>query len=166
MRTRIFLMAVILALFGCGGGDSSGESGSVLSGIGEVMASLPDFAPELGVELAAMERSPTGLYTRVLEEGGGEPAAGGDAIAVHYTGWLSDGTRFDSSEGNEPLPVIVGETPLIDGFTEGVRGIRSGESRLLVIPPELGYGAAGAGRDISGGATLVFRVHRVDGAAP
>lgn len=121
------------------------------------------FAPALGVDLAVMERSGTGLHTRVLAEGEGEPAAEGAPMAVEYEGFLPDGTRFDASAPGQPLQVVLGETGLIPGFTEGLRGLRPGGSRLLVIPPELAYGDRGVPGAIPGGATLVFRIRRVDG---
>jgi FKBP-type peptidyl-prolyl cis-trans isomerase len=72
----------------------------------------------------------------------------GDAVFILYTGWLTDGTEFDSSFKVDPprtFPVIMGGAGAIAGFMEGTSGMREGEKRHLVIPPELGYGAAGAG---------------------
>jgi peptidylprolyl isomerase len=118
------------------------------------------------VDLAAMTRSQTGLYSRVLAEGQGEPATNGTRLLVEYTGSFPDGRQFDASAPGQPLEVEIGETPLIPGFTEGLQGIRPGESRLLVIPPEIGYGERGSPPVIPANATLVFRIRRVDGVPP
>jgi peptidylprolyl isomerase len=124
------------------------------------------FAPALGVDLASMDRSQTGLYSQVLAEGQGEPATTGTRVLVEYTGSFPDGRQFDASPAGQPFDVTIGETRLIPGFTEGLMGIRPGESRLLVIPPEIGYGDRGAGEVVPPGATLVFRIRRADGAPP
>lgn len=122
-----------------------------------------EYAPSLGVDLATMQQSPTGLYTQVLEEGEGEPAANGSSLSLEYTGYLQDGTRFDASAPGEPFEIVLGETSLIPGFTEGLQGMRPGESRLLVIPPALAYGSESPAEIIPSNATLVFRVRRADG---
>jgi FKBP-type peptidyl-prolyl cis-trans isomerase len=104
------------------------------------------WASELAVDLDAMEKQASGLYIQVLAEGDGPPAASGDQMGVHYTVWLSDGSKLDSSFDHAPpapLPMVLNETPLIDGWTEGVTGMRLGEKRRLVVPFELAYGAAG-----------------------
>ncbi len=118
------------------------------------------FAPELGVDLRDMDRTDSGLYIQVIEEGTGEPARVGERIAVRYSGWLSDGTRFDTTEGGEPFGVTVGEDYLVDGFMEGVEGIRVGEERLLVVKPELGYGRYVV-PDVPPDSWLIFRIRRL-----
>jgi FKBP-type peptidyl-prolyl cis-trans isomerase FkpA len=124
----------------------------------------PDFASELGVDLDAMERSDTWLYVRTLQPGEGQGAADGDKIRVTYTGWLPDGTQFDSNLGQEPLLVTLGKDFLIDGFMEGIEGIEIGEERLLVVPPTLAYGTAGEPGVIPRNSWLVFKVRRVNEA--
>jgi peptidylprolyl isomerase len=124
----------------------------------------PDFAPELGVDLGRMERADNWLYTQTLTAGGGEGAVEGEKIRVVYTGWLPDGSQFDSNLGNDPLLVTLGKDFLIDGFMQGVDGLRVGEERLLVVPPTLAYGAAGEPGVIPRNSWLVFKVRRVDGA--
>jgi len=101
----------------------------------------------------------SGLKYEDLEPGDGEPAAGGQTVTVHYTGWLTDGTKFDSShDRNEPFRFPLGKGRVIRGWDEGVVGMRPGGRRRLTIPPHLGYGAAGAGGVIPPNATLVFEV--------
>jgi peptidylprolyl isomerase len=123
----------------------------------------PAFAPELGVDLEEMERADNWLYVRTLEPGSGAGAGDQEKIRVTYTGWLPDGTQFDSNEGAEPLLVTLGKDFLIDGFMQGIEGIRAGEERLLVVPPTLAYGEAGDPGVIPRNSWLVFRVRRVDG---
>lgn len=122
------------------------------------------FAAELGVDLDAMTRSETGLYVQVLREGDGPPAEPGDTMGVAYAVWLWDGTKIDASADHrppEPLPMVLGRTALIAGWTEGVTGMRLGEKRLLVVPYELGYGAPGRPPRIPPYSTLVFEVELV-----
>lgn len=104
------------------------------------------WAPALEVDLAGMERRPSGLYVQVLAEGSGRPATEGDSMDVHYTVWLPTGDTLDASRAHDPpdpLPMVLGETQLIDGWVEGVTGMRLGERRRLVVPYELAYGASG-----------------------
>ena len=104
------------------------------------------FAPELQVNLDAMEKQESGLYIQVLQEGEGPAAAPGDTMGVDYTVWFPDGTKLDSSHDHAPpapLPMVLGETRLIDGWVEGVTGMRVGEKRRLVLPYDLAYGSAG-----------------------
>lgn len=104
------------------------------------------WAPQLEVDLAGMERRPSGLYVQVLAEGSGPPATEGDSMAVHYTVWLPAGDTLDASRSHEPpapLPMVLGQTSLIDGWVEGVTGMREGERRRLVVPYDLAYGARG-----------------------
>jgi FKBP-type peptidyl-prolyl cis-trans isomerase len=117
-----------------------------------------EFNPDLGIDLDAMTMSESGLYWTTLREGSGQPTAAGDHMAVHYTGKLADGTVFDSSVDQDPLPMVLQETALIAGWTEGVTGMSLGEKRLLVIPPALGYGFSGSPGAIPPNATLIFEV--------
>lgn len=122
------------------------------------------FAPELGVDLELMTLTSSGLYYQDLVLGDGEMPQAGDSISVHYTGWLKDGTQFDSSvDRGEPLRFPIGVGAVIMGWDEGVLTMRVGGKRKLVIPPELGYGERGAGGGtIPGGATLVFDVELLE----
>ena len=117
------------------------------------------FAPELKVDLSAMTKQPSGLYIQDLTTGTGAEAASGKQVSVHYTGTLADGRKFDSSrDRGQPIDFKLGVGQVIQGWDEGVAGMKVGGRRKLVIPPELGYGARGAGGVIPPNATLVFDV--------
>lgn len=91
--------------------------------------------------------------------GAGTTAAKGQTVSVHYTGWLVDGSKFDSSKDrNDPFQFLLGAGRVIRGWDEGVQGMQVGGTRRLTIPPQLGYGAQGAGGVIPPNATLVFEV--------
>jgi len=101
----------------------------------------------------------SGLVIEELIVGEGSEARAGQTVSVHYTGWLTDGSKFDSSKDrNEPFDFPLGARRVIAGWDEGVQGMRIGGTRRLTIPPALGYGARGAGRVIPPDATLVFEV--------
>ena len=107
--------------------------------------------------------TPSGLQIEVLQAGGGATAAAGDTAVVHYTGWLTDGAKFDSSlDRGQPFEFGLGAGMVIEGWDEGVIGMKVGGKRKLTIPPELAYGDRGAGGIIPPGATLVFEVELVD----
>lgn len=97
------------------------------------------------------------IYTEVAE-GSGEPPRPGDALTVHYTGSLQDGTEFDSSRGGNPFVFFLGTGDVIPGWDEGLASIKKGGRRTLTIPPALAYGDQGAGGVIPPGATLLFDV--------
>ena len=101
----------------------------------------------------------SGLKYEDLMAGDGEVATAGQSVSVHYTGWLTDGSKFDSSvDRNEPFSFMLGKGMVIRGWDEGVQGMKVGGRRKLTIPAQLGYGAAGAGGVIPPNATLVFDV--------
>ncbi len=105
------------------------------------------------------ETTASGLVIETLEEGSGDAAAAGHKVTVHYTGWLKDGTKFDSSlDRNSPFQFNLGAGQVIRGWDEGVAGMKPGGKRKLTIPAELGYGAHGAGGVIPPNATLIFEV--------
>jgi len=103
-----------------------------------------------------------GLTYEEIECGEGEEAGPGDTVSVHYTGTLEDGTEFDSSEGGEPFQFTIGAGQVIQGWEQGIPGMRVGGQRELTIAPELGYGEAGAGGVIPPNATLIFEVELID----
>ncbi len=107
--------------------------------------------------------TPSGLKYAEVEGGFGEVAKAGKQVSVHYTGYLEDGTKFDSSvDRGEPFKFALGTGQVIKGWDEGVAGMKVGGRRKLVIPPDLGYGARGAGRVIPPNATLVFDVELLE----
>jgi FKBP-type peptidyl-prolyl cis-trans isomerase len=121
-------------------------------------SSVPTFAPSLGVNLATMTKTQSGLAYQDKVVGTGATATAGKTVSVQYTGWLPDGTKFDSSrDRNEPFDFPLGAGHVIPGWDEGVAGMKVGGRRLLVIPPALGYGPSGTG-PIPPNATLVFDV--------
>lgn len=116
------------------------------------------FADELGVDLDAMTRTSTGLYYEDIEVGEADEATVGSEVDVLYSGWLADGTLFDSrTSASNPFSFTLGIGQVIAGWDEGVNGMREGGIRLLVIPPQLGYGYSSNG-PIPGNSVLVFRV--------
>lgn len=101
----------------------------------------------------------SGLIIEDLVTGDGAEAAAGQEVTVHYTGWLTDGKKFDSSKDrNDPFVFPLGGGRVIRGWDEGVQGMKVGGTRKLTIPPALAYGARGAGGVIPPNATLVFEV--------
>lgn len=106
-----------------------------------------------------MEQIPAELKIEDTEVGTGREAKSGDNVQVHYTGTLLDGTKFDSSlDRGTPFEFPLGAGRVIRGWDLGVAGMKEGGKRKLTIPPELGYGARGAGNVIPPNATLVFEV--------
>jgi FKBP-type peptidyl-prolyl cis-trans isomerase FkpA len=137
--------------------------------LGGDMASKFQLAALLALALAAGTAWAQGLVKTDTVVGKGKEAVVGKTVEVNYTGWLHDpaaknqrGKQFDSSVGRGPFSFPLGGGRVIKGWDEGVAGMKVGGKRTLVIPPELGYGARGAGGVIPPGATLVFDVELLD----
>ena len=104
-------------------------------------------------------KTESGLEYEDVVVGEGPQPLPGQTVVVHYTGWLTDGKKFDSSvDRGQPFQFNIGVGQVIKGWDEGVLGMRVGGQRKLTIPPELGYGARGAGGVIPPNATLLFDV--------
>ena len=106
----------------------------------------------------------SGLRFEDTRAGSGETVTGrGQTVIVHYTGWLEDDTKFDSSrDRSEPFSFPVDCSYVIRGWDEGIKGMQVGGIRRLVVPPELGYGARGAGGVIPPNATLIFEIELLE----
>jgi len=119
----------------------------------------PPPAAPLKLDESAFTTTPSGLKYAELAPGTGVKAATGQRVSVHYTGWLTDGTMFDSSlSRGQPFEFTLGQGEVIKGWDEGVAGMQVGGKRQLVIPASIAYGDQGAGNVIPAGATLVFEV--------
>lgn len=119
--------------------------------------SSDDFA-----ETAPLQDAGSGLRYADLAAGDGAEAGAGQQVTVHYTGWLTDGRKFDSSrDRGSPFSFRLGAGQVIRGWDQGVAGMKVGGRRRLEIPPDLGYGSRGAG-PIPPGSTLVFAVELLE----
>ncbi|MBA3319783.1 MAG: FKBP-type peptidyl-prolyl cis-trans isomerase [Gemmatimonadales bacterium] len=145
-RSSVALFALLLSA--CGNDDRPKEA-----------------VPGSGFEIdsAALTKTASGLQYQDIVIGTGAEATPGQVAVVHYTGWLTDGTKFDSSrDRNEPFPFPVGGGQVIAGWDQGVAGMKVGGRRKLVIPPDLGYGPQGSPPVIPPAATLVFDVELLE----
>ena len=107
--------------------------------------------------------TPSGLRYRDLQVRRGEEAARGKTVEIHYIGLLEDNTKFDSSEDpSHPFTFRIGIDDVIQGWHQGIAGMKVGGKRRLVVPPELGYGKQGMGRIVPPNATLIFEVELVN----
>ena len=144
-------LAHLLPLAGCGGDDPTGPAPTPAT------VETKTFAPSLGIDLATQQwtRTATGLHYRVLATPAGTSAGvtNGRFVLVRYTGWLSSGAQFESSQ----YGFLLGGREVIAGWDEGILGMRVGEKRRLLIPPSLGYGMQDY-RGIPGNSVLVFDV--------
>lgn len=109
----------------------------------------------------------SGLQIIEIEAGSGDEAVAGQTVSIHYTGYLADGTKFDSSlDRGQPLTFVLGAGQMIPGFDEGVAGMRVGDKRRLILPPDLAYGPQGRPPLIPPNAELTFDVELMEIAQP
>ncbi len=110
-------------------------------------------------------RTASGLGIHEVAIGEGIAATAGKSLTVHYTGWLTNATRFDSSKDrNDPFEFALGQSEVIRGWDEGLQGMKMGGRRKLTMPPALGYCVRGAGSVIPPNATLIFEVELPGGS--
>jgi FKBP-type peptidyl-prolyl cis-trans isomerase FkpA len=146
---HLLIAAALVAAVGCGGSSDTSE-------------------PTEGTPMA--ESGIRQLQKEDVKVGEGNEARSGRVVRVHYTGWLFDpaaankrGQKFDSSkDSNQPFEFTLGAREVIPGWDEGVAGMKVGGTRILTIPPDMGYGARGAGGVIPPNATLVFEVELLE----
>jgi FKBP-type peptidyl-prolyl cis-trans isomerase FkpA len=163
IRHTTLALGLALAVAACAGDDAPEPAADAAAEAPAAEPGAPSFAPALEVDLAKLTQSSTGLYVQDVHEGQGEPLAAGQTAVVHYTGWLPDGTKFDSSrDRNQPYEVPVGQGQVIPGWEEGLQGMKAGGHRKLVVPPGLAYGAEGMGGVIPPNATLVFDIELLE----
>jgi peptidylprolyl isomerase len=125
------------------------------------VTTVPEKAAEQQVSGAV--KSSSGLSYTDLVKGSGAAPTSGKNVTVHYTGWLENGTKFDSSvDRGQPFVFRIGAGEVIPGWDEGVMSMRVGGKRKLIIPSQLGYGPSGAGGVIPPNATLIFEVELLD----
>ncbi len=145
MRWFLFLASLVPLVVACG------QSGTPTSS-----------SPSSGGSSGSTVTTPSGLQYKDLTVGAGVKARVGATAVVHYTGWLMDGTKFDSSrDRGEPFEFVIGRGQVIKGWDEGVGSMRVGSNRELIIPPSLAYGRRGAGSVIPPGAALLFEVELI-----
>ncbi|OQY66686.1 MAG: peptidylprolyl isomerase [Polyangiaceae bacterium UTPRO1] len=152
MTMRIaFSLALIAALaIGCERSQEVGGAAGAPAGKTDTMAEN-------------LETAPSGLQYVDLKVGTGASPQTGQTAVVHYTGWLVDGKKFDSSKDRgQPFSFALGRGQVIKGWDEGVATMKVGGVRKLVIPPDLAYGARGAGGVIPPNATLTFEVELLE----
>ncbi len=150
--TRSAVPGLLLALAAC----SSSTTGPTAVDIEQTT-----FAPSLGIDLTKFTKNSTGLYWRDVTVGTGVMAANGMTVAVHYVGNLPNGTQFDANGPTAtPFSFKLGVGQVVPGFDEGVRGMKVGGRRQLIIPPSLGYGSQSVGA-IPANSILVFTVDLV-----
>lgn len=169
MRPLAAAFAILLAACGQAGNDTAGTAAETTAADTATTTTASTqttaTAATTGAEMDTfamptnLQTTRSGLQYSIDRPGTGAQPQPGQIVSVHYTGWLTNGTKFDSSrDRNEPLQFPIGQRRVIAGWDEGVGMMKIGEIRTLVIPPQLGYGARGAGGVIPPNATLVFKV--------
>jgi FKBP-type peptidyl-prolyl cis-trans isomerase len=159
------LTAALLAgllLIACGDGDDDEEAapGATPAVTAATEAGVEGGPPSVSGEVTVTE---SGLQIIDIEVGSGDEAAAGQVVSVHYTGWLADGTKFDSSvDRGQPFSFSLGAGQVIAGWDEGVAGIKVDGKRRLIIPPDLAYGPQGSPPTIPPNAELTFDVELLD----
>jgi len=150
---------VVVALIPLSGCSSTPEEAAQESPQGSTQPEQQSAQEATPTESPSQTGDVTELKVEDLVVGKGAVAKSGNTVTVHYTGWLTDGTKFDSSvDSGQPFEFPLGQGQVIQGWDQGVAGMKVGGKRKLTIPPSLGYGEQGAGGVIPPNATLVFEV--------
>ena len=149
---RVASLCAVMTLTACSEDLDPGSGGNTPSN-----PATETFASALGVNIATMTKKNDNLYVQDLVVGTGAEAVNSKTIGMTYTGWLKNGTQFDSNVGGAAFPFVLGTGNVIDGWHQGILGMKVGGKRRLVIGSSLGYGSAGNG-PIPPNATLVFDV--------
>lgn len=160
MKKSIVSILLTLCLF-VGLGASQTKKRIVTRSVKKTTVKAPRkaFVP---AKKSAFVTTASGLSYIITQSGTGTPLKAGDTVIVHYTGLLTNGQKFDSSlDRNQPLSFPLGAGKVIKGWDEGLQKLRVGDRATLFIPPQLGYGARGAGGVIPPNATLIFIVEVV-----
>jgi len=168
MRRILVSIAVIASLVlivACGGNEEKTTAPSVTANATPSVTANAT-AAQTGGGPPPVSSQPTvtasGLKIIEIKVGTGDEAQKGQTVSVHYTGWLADGTKFDSSlDRGQPLSFVLGAGQMIPGFDEGVAGMKVGGERRLILPPGLAYGAQGRPPKIPANSELTFDVQLV-----
>lgn len=158
----IFFIGLLVVSSVVGSGKSSAAIAAEISPNPPVQTPIADNIPQEVSKKMTTEKTITtdsGLQYVDIVKGTGDSPKTGQTVTVHYTGTLENGTKFDSSrDRNQPFSFKIGVSQVIKGWDEGVLTMKVGGNRKLIIPPDLGYGARGAGGVIPPNATLIFDV--------
>jgi FKBP-type peptidyl-prolyl cis-trans isomerase FkpA len=161
-RLSSLVLGTAMVLSACSGekpktDDAAPAPAGVSATTGPADPATTTFAPALDIDLSTYTHTANGLYYKDLVVGTGARADSGKTVSVHYTGYLADGTMFETSTKGEPYTFPLGRGGVVQGWDQGIPGMMVGGKRQLVIPSSLGYGDMGQG-PIPGGAIMVFTV--------
>ena len=162
-------LALVLLLGACGSDNSPTTSGTPTAAPSSEAGctTTPQTGPDNFRDSVALTAHSDGLKTGDFRVGCGTAAAAGDSVTVAYTGWTTDGTKFDSSrDRDQPFTTQLTTDSVIPGWVEGIAGMKVGGKRRLVIPAPLAYGAAGYPPAIGPNATLIFDVELLNVQKP
>jgi FKBP-type peptidyl-prolyl cis-trans isomerase len=153
-KARILIPALVIAV-GCSS-QADQDTSEMEQGATESEANMSEAGPP--PVAGDTVTTDSGLQYILIQAGNGPAAELGRQVRVHYTGWFTDGKKFDSSVGGEPLTFLLGRGNVISGWDEGVADMQVGEKRRFIVPPQLAYGERGYPGAIPPNATLIFDV--------